>query len=103
MRGLFQAFKSGFQSAATKQRGRAEMSRGADREDVRSFLLSIAGTALLSVACLIVLLLQWEQTGCAEGRAASGECFGEERPDNAGHREHRRHVVDETHAPSKMR
>jgi hypothetical protein len=44
--------------------------------------LSIVGTALLSVACLIVLLVQWERTGCVDGRDAGGECFSDERPDN---------------------
>jgi hypothetical protein len=68
-------------------------------DDDRSSLLSMFGTALLSVACLIVLWLQWERTNCLEIQAAGGQCASDTRSDNTGGH---RHAVNET-ADSKVR
>ena len=43
-------------------------------DDDRSLLLSVAGTVLLSAACLIVLWLHWERENCLEDRVEGVSC-----------------------------
>jgi len=82
VRGFLAISLSKLRGTKTGRHGPTEISREVGRDDRRSSQLSIVGTALLSVACLIVLMLQWERTGCVEGRDAGGECFSDVRPHN---------------------